>query len=242
MVTSDRRSEDRPQSQSRRTSRRPALWLNLLILFVGLTTLGAAWQHRRHLDTRFEKIVQTQVSSPHDLAKIRSDLASMELTREALGRELEERLAMTRGFEAAEFYLAVDTAKRKLRLHYGPEIVREADVVIGAPRDLTAGGKSWQFVALKGALTVTGKLVDEPWEVPAWAYAMSDAPVPAVPATIAGGLGKYVILLPNGYVIHTPPPPASPLDGAKPGSFMIAEDQMVAIWPRISAATRVYVY
>lgn len=242
MVTSDRRSETRPQSPSRRSVRRPALGLNLIILSIGLTILVVALQHRRRLDVKFERIVRTQVSSPYQLAKIRSDLASMELTRESLDRELTERLAMARGFEAAEFYLAIDTANRKLRLHFGPEIVREAGVEIGEPRVVKADGKSWQFVPLKGALTVIGKLVDQPWEVPAWAYAMQNAPVPQAPTNVPGGLGKYVILLPNGYVIHSPPSPDSPLDGPKPGSFMIAEDQMRAIWPRITNATRVYIY
>lgn len=242
MVTSDRRSEGRPQSPSRRSARRPALWLNLLLLCLGIATLVVAQEHRRRLDTKFERIVRTQVSSPHQLARIRSDLAAMDLTRESLDRELKERLVMMRGLEADEFYLAIDTAKRTLRLHFGPEIVREAAVTIGEPRVVEAEGKSWQFVPLKGALTVIGKLADQPWDVPAWAYAMSNAPIPEAPSLVPGGLGKYVILLPNGYVIHSPPAPASPLDGAKPGSFMIAEEQMAAIWPRISTATRVYIY
>lgn len=112
---------------------------------------------------------------------------------------------MARSFEAAEFYLAIDTAHRRLRLQFGPETVRETDVVIT------------QSVPLKAAVTVIGTLVDQPW-------------------------GKYVILLPNGYVIHSPPPPGGPPNGAKPGSFMIAEDEMRAIWPRVSATTRVYIY
>jgi len=205
MVTSDRRSEHRPGSPSRRTMRRPALWLNVLILCLGLTVLIGARQHRLQLDTKFERIVRTHAGSPYPIAKIRNDLAAMDLTRESLDRELKERLAMASSFEAAEFYLAIDTANRRLRLQFGPETVRETDVVIR------------QSVPLKAAVTVIGTLVDQPW-------------------------GKYVILLPNGYIIHSPPPPGSPPPGAKPGSFMIAEDEMRAIWPRISATTRVYVY
>lgn len=241
-VTSDRRSETRPQSPSRRSARRPALWLNLVVLVVGIAILLSAYEHRRRLDATFARIVRTQVDSPYQLAKIRAELSSMELTRASLDREIQNRLAMTAGFEAAAFYLAIDTANRTLRLHFGPEIVRETAVVIGEPRVVEADGRSWQFVPLKGALTVIGKLVDEPWEVPAWAWAMRNAPTPAVTVTVSGGLGKYVILLPNGYVIHSPPAAGSPLEGAKPASFMIAEEQMRAIWPRITDATRVYIY
>ena len=242
MVISDRRSEFRPQSPSRRRVRRPALWFNLLVLLSGVAVFAGAWQHRLRLDAKFDRIVRTHAASPYPLAKIRSDLASMELNRESLDRELTGRLAMARSFDAAEFYLAIDTSSHKLRLHFGPEIVREMDVVIGEPRVVTAEGKRWQFVPLKGGVTVIGKLVDQPWEVPAWAWAMRNAPIPKVPAQVPGGLGKYVVLLPNGYVIHSPPSADSPLAGAKPGSFMIAEDQMRAIWPRISATTRVYIY
>ena len=242
LVTSDRRRQRRPLSPSRRSARRPALWVTLSILLLGVALLVFAYEHHRRLDATFARIARTHVSSPYQLARIRADLSSMELTRASLDRELQNRLAMTTAFEAAEFYLAIDTSKHTLRLHFGPEIVREAPVVIGEPRVVRADGRSWQFVPLKGALTVVGKLVDAPWEVPPWAYALRNAPVPAVPVTVRGGLGKYVILLPNGYVIHSPPAAASPLDGAKPGSFMIAEEQMRVIWPRISGATRVYIY
>jgi hypothetical protein len=242
MVTSDRRSEFRPQSPSRRRVRRPALWFNLLVLLLGVAAFAGARQHRLRLDAKFDRIMRTHSVSPYPIAKIRSDLASMELNRESLDRELTGRLAMTRSFDAAEFYLAIDTSSRKLRLHFGPQVVRETDVVIGEPRVVTAEGKRWQFVPLKGGVTVIGKLADQPWEVPAWAWAMRNAPIPKVPAQVSGGLGKYVILLPNGYVIHSPPSAESPLTGAKPGSFMIAEDQMRAIWPRISVTTRVYIY
>jgi len=205
MVTSDRRSEARPGSPSRRGMRRPALWLNVLILVLGLTILLGARQHRLQLDSKFERIVQTHAGSPYPIAKIRGDLASMELTREALDTELKERLAMALNFEAAEFYLAIDTANRRLRLQFGPETVRETDVVIQ------------QSVPMKAAVTVIGTLVDQP-------------------------LGKYVIELPNGYAIHSPPPAGSAPAGAKSGSFMIAEEEMRAIWPRISTTTRVYIY
>jgi hypothetical protein len=241
-ITSDRRSEARPESPSRRRTPRPALWLNLLVLCLGLGTLVFAQEHRRRLDTRFVRISQKQENSGYQVAKIRAELATMELTRESLDGELQSRLAMARSFEAAEFYLAIDTVSHKLRLHFGPEIVREADVVIGEPRTVKAGEKNWQFVSLKGALTVIGKLEGQPWEVPAWIHAMRNEPTPLAPLVVPNGLGKYVILLPNGYVIHSPPPPASLLKGAKPGSFMVAEEQMAAIWPRVSTATRVYIY
>ena len=242
MIGSDRRAGTRAQSPSRRAAGRPSLRFNLIVLVLALALLAGAWQHRRGIDAGFASLARKQAASPFLVAKIRSDLASMELTQESLEQEIQNRLTMVQAFQAEQFYLAIDTTGRRMRLHFGPEIVREADVVVGEPRVVKVGGKSWEFAALKGAVSVTGKLADAPWEVPAWAHALRDDSPPVDAVTVPGGLGRFVVLLPNGYLIHTPPPEGSPLQGAKPGSFMIAEGEMQAMWPRISAGTRVYIY
>jgi hypothetical protein len=78
--------------------------------------------------------------------------------------------------------------------------------------------------------------------IPEWVYALRNEQAPAHRPTMHNWLGHYVIFLPNNYVIHSPPPSASPLPGPKPGSFMVPEDDLAAIWPRISNQTRVYIF
>jgi hypothetical protein len=78
--------------------------------------------------------------------------------------------------------------------------------------------------------------------VPEWVYRMDGRKPPKNLPTVANGLGRYVIVLGSDYVIHSPPPPDSPLKGVKPGSFMVSEADLAAIWPRVGAATRVYVF
>ncbi len=68
---------------------------------------------------------------------------------------------------------------------------------------------------VRGAFTVTGKEAD-------------GAPV------------RFVIHLPNGHTIHSPPRAGA--KHAKPGSFMVPEADLAAIWDRISTATRVYIF
>jgi hypothetical protein len=80
------------------------------------------------------------------------------------------------------------------------------------------------------------------WKAPEWVYAMNGRKPPRPLPTIPSGLGRYVIVLENDYVIHSPPPPESPLRGAKPGSFLVPEADLAAIWPRIGPPTRVYVF
>jgi hypothetical protein len=145
-------------------------------------------------------------------------------------------------FREQQFYIAIDTSHRKLRLQFGSTIVRECDVLIGPPLEIESEGTTWKFVAFKGAMNATGKFQDYPWPVPPWVYAMNGSVVPTDRPTIVDGLGKYIVTLPNGYVIHSPPVAASPLHGAKPASFLVSEADLHAIWPRVSTNTRVYVY
>jgi hypothetical protein len=89
---------------------------------------------------------------------------------------------------------------------------------------------------------VEAKIVGHAWRVPEWLYVVNKQPVPAERPVIENGLGKYVIFLPNGYAIHTQPSADSPLQGPKPGSYMVSEDVLRAIWPRIHKGTQVYIF
>lgn len=167
----------------------------------------------------------------------------MDLARGQLENELQGRMKFVSSLKSENFYLSVDTRARKLRFYYGDTILREAPVTIGESRTVQAGDKKWTFIPVKGAFTVEAKIVGHDWHVPEWVYAMNGQPVPAQRPTIDGGLGDYVVFLGNGYVIHTPPPEDSPLQGPKPGSYMVSEDVMRAIWPRIhKGRTPVYIF
>ena len=113
---------------------------------------------------------------------------------------------------------------------------------IGEPQTFKTSGKTWTFYPLKGAFNVVDKDDSYATPVPEWVYAANDQPIPRERPTVHNWLGHYVIFLPNNYVIHSTPPPESPLKGAKPGSFMVPEDDLAAIWPRITNQTRVYIF
>lgn len=167
----------------------------------------------------------------------------MDMTQEQLRKELDGRVQYLNELKGEQFYIAIDKAKNKFYFRFGPEIAREADVKVGAPLNVTGtDGKAWTFVPLKGSVNVTSTEQNHAWRVPEWVYAMNKQAVPAERAVIPDGLGKYVIFLPNGYVIHSQPSADSPLRGPKPGSFMVPEGDLAAIWPRISTKTRVYVF
>ena len=240
---SDRRHSDRPEGRDRRSFPRPPLWLNLLLLILGIAGILVARQHRERVSTQFADVINEQARTPADVRKMKEELAEMDLARGQLEQELQSRMKFVSSLKSENFYLSVDTKARKLRFYYGDTILRQADIVVGEQRTIEAGEKKWTFVPIKGAFSVEAKIVSYDWHVPEWVYAMNGQPVPPQRPTIDGGLGEYVIFLGNGYVIHTPPPAGSPLQGAKPGSYMVTEDVMRAIWPRIhKGKTPVYIF
>jgi len=226
----------------RRSFPRPPLWLNLALLLLGIGGVLFARYHRQQVSTRFAEVIAEEARTPADVRKAKEELAAMDIDREQLQHELEGRAKFVVGLKSEDFYLSIDTKARKLRLYYGGTVLREADVVIGEARTITGPGKQWTFIPLKGAFPVEAKLVDYDWRVPEWIYVLRNEPIPAERPAIRNGLGKYAIFLPNGYAIHSPPAEGSPLQGAKPGSYMVSEDVLRAIWPRIHKGTQVYIF
>lgn len=243
MIFADRRKESRPDSGDRRNFPRPPLMLNLLILGLAVLLGVVTVVHRQQLDRKFDRILDRSESTPGEINQIRTELADLNLTEQALAKELDSRLGYLEQKKTKDFYIAIDSTRKTFHFNYGDDIVREAKVQIGAPATVNApDGRSWTFVPLRGEFAIREKLAGMDWRVPSWLYAMNTQPEPAERPVIEDGLGKYVIVLPNNYIIHSPPPPESPLKGPKPGSFMVPEEDLAAIWPRLSADTRVFVF
>jgi hypothetical protein len=229
--------------------RRPAkLWrppaaVSLWILLIGAALAAAATLHRRSLDARFaERVVRGQ-SVPFEIQRIRKDLAARDLDEKTLERELEARLAAVEAQASADFYLVLDTRARTMSLRLADRVVREAPLAVGAPRPIeSASGERFPPARLSGNFTVRQKLERPGWTPPAWAWEAAGLRPPSPPREIPGGLGRYVVVLAEDVVLHSPPPPESPLKGPRPGSFEAPEEDLGAIWKRIGPETRVYVF
>jgi hypothetical protein len=227
----------------RRKWPRPPLWLNLLLLTVAAVTFALAQHHRQIIRTQTARLFQPAPKANDELNRVREQLADMDLTQTELARELDAKLDYLHALQSEEFYIAIDTARRKLSLRIGKDVAREANVEIGEAKTITGNGRTWTFLPLKGGFTVVSKSDDYQWTVPEWVYAMNHEPIPATRPSVPNGLGHYLVVLPDNYVLHSPPPDSSPLHGRpKPGSIMVPEADLAAIWPRITNSTRVYIF
>lgn len=227
----------------RRSFPRPPLWLNLLLLIIAAATFAYAKHQRNVVVEKSAVLFRRSENSPVELNRIRDELAQMDLTKDQLAKELDGRIKYMQSLQGEDFYISIDTATKKMQFRLGKSVVREADVQIGEAKTIAArSGKTWTFYPLKGGFNVVDK--DDSYEspVPEWVYGLRNEPAPENRPTLHDWLGHYVIFLPNNYVIHSPPPESSPLRGPKPGSFMVPEDDLAAIWPRITNQTRVYIF
>jgi hypothetical protein len=215
----------------------------LIVIFV-LVLVGAvaAAVHRRVLESEFETRVARSQAAPYEIKRIRNDLAALELDEKALANALDTRLKYLAAAKRNEFYISIDSKKRDFSFHFADKTLRDAPVEIGPPRTIVSGRKQWTFAPLTGSFNVEGKYQDGTWRAPEWVYRMHGTSPPKAGASVKNGLGKYVILLGNDYVIHSPPAVESPLKGAKPGSFMVPEADLAAIWKRVGLETRVYIF
>jgi hypothetical protein len=216
---------------------------SLLVLFV-VVLVGAigATIHRRVLESDFDTRVSRSRATPYEIKRIRRELADLEVDEKTLAGALDARLKRVEAAKRNEFYVSIDTKRKTFSFRFADKTLRDAPVEIGPPQTIVAGKKKWTFAPLSGSFNVAGKFQDQRWRVPEWAYVRNGAKPPRSRPTVENGLGKYVILLGNDYVIHSPPSPKSPLKGAKPGSFMVPEADLAAIWPRVGPETRVYVF
>lgn len=236
-------SDPRPHGRERRSFPRPPLWLNLLLLAIAAATFLYAKHQRDVIDAKTAILFRHNENSPAELNRMRDELSQMDLTEAQLKHEIDGRMQYLQSLQSQEFYISIDTQKKKMQFRLGPAVVRESDVQIGEAKTIKSpAGKTWTFLPPKGGFSVTGKEDGSSWAVPEWVYAMRGERAPAERPTVPNGLGRYVIFLPDGYVIHSPPPPDSPLQGPKPGSFMVPEADLAAIWPRITNQTRVYIF
>jgi hypothetical protein len=222
---------------------RPPLVVNLSLLLLALALAGAVSIHRRALDRRFARVVQQNAAAPFELKRIRQELAAMETDEKTLERLLDARLKYVSNLRRNEFYISVNTRAKKLSFHYADHVLRDVPVEVGAARTIEGRkGERWTFAPLTGSFNVRQKLEGAVWRVPAWVYVMKGERPPREAARVPAGLGKLVLVLSEDYVIHSPPAPESPLDGPKPGSFMVPEADLAAIWKRIGPETRVYIF
>src|SRR5919112_917451 len=111
----ERRHDNRPEGEDRRSFPRPPLWLTLLLLVVAIAGIMYARYDRQRVATRFSRVLNEEQRTPADAKKIKDQLADMDLTKAELEKELNGRAQFLQSLKSSDFFLSVDTQEKKLR-------------------------------------------------------------------------------------------------------------------------------
>src|SRR3990172_2084682 len=141
-----------------------------------------------------------------NVAALREAVASLEQEAAALDAQNRGLRLMLKDLEDDEVYLVVDTEINRLFMRRGDKILRTAVVGTGSRQFIKEEtGRNWFFESPQGSLTVLGKEKNPVWIRPDWSYVEENMPIPPEndpDRIVRGVLGKYALLLGNGYKIH----------------------------------------
>ncbi len=153
---------------------------------------------------------------------------------------------MLRDMDDDDLYLVVDTESNRLEMRQGNTIVLTAKAGTGNRQFVKEDrGRNWYFESPTGSLTVLGKERNPVWIRPDWSYVEENMPIPPEndpDRLVRDVLGKYALLLGNGYKIH----------GTKwknllgthftHGCVSLGDDDLEIVHKAVKIGTKVYIY
>src|SRR6185436_9740939 len=104
-----------PKRIERRSFPRPPLWLNLVLLLLGIGGVLYARHHRAQVSSQFAHVITEEARTPVDVRNLKNELAEADLSRGQLQHELEGRMKFLASLKSEDFYLSIDTQARKMR-------------------------------------------------------------------------------------------------------------------------------
>lgn len=177
---------------------------------------------------------------------LRSEVQSLQEQVAQLDEENQGLRNMLRNMDYDELYLVVDTESNRLEMRQGNTIVLTAKAGTGSRQFVNEDrGRSWYFESPMGSLTVLGRERNPVWIRPDWSYVEENMPIPPEndpDRYVRDVLGKYAILLGNGYKIH----------GTKwkdllgthftHGCVSLDDDDLEIVYKSVKNGTKVYIY
>jgi L,D-transpeptidase YbiS len=175
-----------------------------------------------------------------------------EQTRFVRGQSvLQDELSVLRRKAAARLgrsiYVLVDTKVNKLYVKRGLKVLVEADCSVGVGGRLRdkATGRVWDFTTPRGVFSVLWKTEDPIWIKPDWAFveAKQEVPPPDDPSRmVKGELGRFLLSIGNGYLIHGTPHEEKLGRPASHGCIRLGALPLEEVYKLVPVGTRVYVY
>jgi L,D-transpeptidase YbiS len=191
-------------------------------------------------------ILAVEASSEVPIEMLRAKVAALEQEATALEEQNQGLRQMLKEQEDNEVYIVVDTENNRLTLRQGNKVLLTAVVGTGSRQFIEEEtGRNWYFESPLGSLTVLGKERNPVWIRPDWSYVEENMPVPAEndpDRIVREVLGKYALILGNGYKIHGTK--YTDLLGTHftHGCVSVGDKDLEVLYRTVKIGTKVYIY
>ena len=180
------------------------------------------------------------------LEALRAKVAALEKEATALEEQNQGLSRMLKEMEDDAPYIVVDTENNRLTLRQGEQVLLTAIVGTGSRQFIEEEtGRNWYFESPLGSLTVLGKERNPVWIRPDWSYVEENMPVPAEndpDRIVREVLGKYALILGNGYKIHGTTYKSLLGTPVTHGCVSMDDDDLETVYKSVTIGTKVQVY
>jgi L,D-transpeptidase YbiS len=153
---------------------------------------------------------------------------------------------MLAGLEDGEVYIVVDTENNRLTLRQGRKVLLTAVVGTGSRQYVEEEtGRNWYFESPMGSLTVLGKERNPVWIRPDWSFVEENMPIPArddPERIVRDVLGRYALILGNGYKIHGTKYTELLGTHFTHGCISVGDKDLEKLYKTVKIGTKVYIY
>jgi len=176
----------------------------------------------------------------------RAKVAALEPESAVLDEQKHGLRKMLKAQEDNAVYIVVDTENNRLTLRQGDKVLLTAVVGTGSRQFIEEEtGRNWYFESPMGSLSVLGKERNPVWIRPDWSYVEENMPVPAEndpDRIVREVLGKYALILGNGYKIHGTK--YTDLLGTHftHGCVSVGDKDLEVLYRTVKIGTKVYIY
>ncbi len=180
------------------------------------------------------------------LEELRSTVQALQQEASRLEEENRGLRSILAAQDDGELYIVVDTETNRLTLRQGDAVLHTAICGTGSREFVESEmGNTWQFESPLGSLSVLGKERNPVWIRPDWSYVEENMPIPPPKdpdRLVRGVMGKYALLLGNGYKIHGTKYTNLLGTHFTHGCISLGDDDLEIVYKAAAIGTKVYIY
>ncbi len=180
------------------------------------------------------------------LDELKASVSSLENEASRIEEENRALRNMLKEEDDEDVYIVVDTESNRLTLRQGTSVLHTAVCGTGSRQSIKGEtGRKWYFETPLGSLAVLGKERNPVWIRPDWSYVEETMPIPPEndpERRVRGVLGKYALLLGNGYKIHGTKWTKLLGTHFTHGCISLGDRDLEFVHGAVSVGTKVYIY